>query len=209
MPRAPRIDVPGAIHHVVATGNNRCLIVRDDVDRAAFVARLARVSSASAWDVIAWCLMATHVHLVLRCNEVGLGRSMGRLLGGHARRFNERHDLEGHLWQARYFDSIVDDESYLVTSSVYVDLNPVRAELCDHPRSYRWCGYGATVTGEAAGAFRPDLLLATIDADPARARLRYARIVDKEAALLVAVRPSAVPASQAGTGGPSGTRRCA
>jgi putative transposase len=115
-------------------------------------------------------------------------RGRSRLLGGHARRFNERHDLEGHLWQARYFDSIVENESYLLTAGMYVVLNSVRAGVCDHPRSFRWCSYQETAHGEPVRPFRPDLLLAAIDTDPERARQRYLAIVDLDAALLVSTR---------------------
>ena len=188
MPRAPRVDTPGTFHHLGATGNHHGLIVRDDVDRAAFVSSLTLVATAASLEVISWCLMATHVHLVVHCRESGLGRAMGRLLGGHARRFNERHGLEGHVWQGRYHDSVIEDESYLLTSCLYVELNPVRAELCNHPRAYRWCSYRATVAGESAAPFRPGLLLATIDQDPARARRRFEGIVDERAAALVAER---------------------
>jgi REP-associated tyrosine transposase len=184
----PRSDPPGAVHHVIATGNNRCRIAVDDIDRATFVARMTRVAEASALDIVAWCLMETHVHMLVVSREGLLGRGMGRLLGGHARRFNERHDLEGHLWQQRYYDRAVKDEPHLLKTGLYVVLNPVRAGVCRHPRSYRWCSYAATAAGESSGPFRPDLLLAALDPDRDRARCRYIALVEEEAASIVATR---------------------
>jgi hypothetical protein len=31
--------------------------------------------------------------------------------------------------------------------AAYIDLNPVRANICDDPKDYRWCGYGEAVGG--------------------------------------------------------------
>ena len=43
MPRQARLDAPGTLHHVIVRGLERGMIVRDDTDRDAFVARLDRV----------------------------------------------------------------------------------------------------------------------------------------------------------------------
>jgi putative transposase len=34
--------------------------------------------------------------------------------------------------------------------AAYIDLNPVRAELVEDPKDYRWCGYAAAMGGGAA-----------------------------------------------------------
>ncbi len=47
MPRLARLDVPGALHHVIGRGIERRSIVRDDADRAVFVEHLGRVLTAT------------------------------------------------------------------------------------------------------------------------------------------------------------------
>lgn len=37
----------------------------------------------------------------------------------------------------------------LLAVACYIDLNPVRAGLCDDPKEYRWCGYAEAVAGGA------------------------------------------------------------
>ena len=44
MPRQPRLDAPGTLHHVMVRGLERRPIFREDADRADFVARLARLA---------------------------------------------------------------------------------------------------------------------------------------------------------------------
>ncbi len=46
MPRGPRLDAPGVLHHVMARGIMRQAIFRDDSDRNNFVARLGALASA-------------------------------------------------------------------------------------------------------------------------------------------------------------------
>jgi putative transposase len=46
MPRGPRLDAPGVLHHVMTRGLARRAIFRDDQDRADFVRRLATLAGA-------------------------------------------------------------------------------------------------------------------------------------------------------------------
>ncbi|MCH7226409.1 transposase, partial [Haloferula sp. A504] len=64
-----------------------------------------------------------------------------------SRWFNKHHGRRGTLWMDRYKSVIVEDGEALRTIAAYIDLNPVRAGLCDDPKDYRWCGYAEAVAG--------------------------------------------------------------
>ncbi len=150
MPRQPRLDSPGLLHHVIFRGIEKCVIVKDDTDRLDFVARLNRLATECNIAVYAWALMDNHVHLLLRSNNYGLARFMRRLLTGHAIRFNLRYQRHGHLFQNRYKSFVCDDESYFLELVRYVHLNPVRARIVDtiaELNAYPWCGHAALVEG--------------------------------------------------------------
>ena len=91
MPRRPRQEAPGALHHVVVQAASDSAIVADDVDRGAFLDELRRVVSECGWSCIAYCVMTTHAHLVLLTPEANLGRGMKLLLGRYAFSHNRRH----------------------------------------------------------------------------------------------------------------------
>lgn len=57
MPRALRIEYPGAIYHVMSRGDRREPIFRDDPDRKRFLATLAEACRKTDWQVHALCLM--------------------------------------------------------------------------------------------------------------------------------------------------------
>ena len=62
--------------------------------------------------------------------------------------FNGRHSRRGTLWEDRYRSVLVEGRGQALRAMVaYIDLNPVRAKLCDDPKDYRWCGYAEAVAG--------------------------------------------------------------
>jgi len=64
MPRRPRLDYDGALHHVMARGIARGEIFVDEEDRQAFVDRLAVGVGRAELTIYAWALMPNHVHLL-------------------------------------------------------------------------------------------------------------------------------------------------
>jgi putative transposase len=142
MPRGPRLDAPGVLHHVMARGLDRQFIFRDDRDRDDFVGRLAALAEAGAGSIYAWALLPNHFHLLVRTGSRSLPRSMRSLLTGYAGVFNRRHRRSGHLFQNRYKSIVVEEEPYLLELVRYLHLNPLRAgvvatlpELARYPYS--------------------------------------------------------------------------
>ena len=140
MPRHARLDAPGALHHVICRGIERQAIVRDDADRAAFVARLGSILQATGIPCYAWAVLPNHVHLLLRTGDVPLSTVMRRLLTRYAGTFNRRH---GYLFQNRYKSILCQEEPCLLELVRYLHLNPVRAALVKDLRAldrYPWSG---------------------------------------------------------------------
>ena len=114
MPRGPRLDAPGVLHHVMVRGIERTALFRDQRDRDAFLGRLATVVQPGGAAVYAWALLPNHVHLLLRTGKVPLARLMRALLTGYAGAFNRRHHRVGHLFQNRYKSIVVDEDLYFL-----------------------------------------------------------------------------------------------
>ena len=70
MPRGPRLDAPGVLHHLMARGIEGRIIFQDAADRRNFMERLAAVTAAGAWAVYAWALLPNHLHLLVKRDVV-------------------------------------------------------------------------------------------------------------------------------------------
>jgi REP element-mobilizing transposase RayT len=151
--RPLRICVPGGVYHVIARGNERAAIYRDDADRFRFLRTLAHVVDRFGWLCHAYCLMGNHYHLVVETTRPNLPTGIQQLNGPYAQRFNERHGRCGHVFQARYRSILVEKDSHLLALCRYVVLNPVRAGLCPRPDAYYWSSYQATAGQAPAPRF--------------------------------------------------------
>jgi len=146
MPRQPRLDAPGVLHHVMVRGIERRALFRDDTDRADFVGRLADLVPATGLRVYGWALLPNHAHLLVRTGRRPLPRVMRSLLTGYAGAFNRRHKRHGHLFQNRYKSIVVEAEPYLLELVRYLHLNPLRAGTVTTLPAlarYPWTGHSA------------------------------------------------------------------
>jgi len=146
MPRQPRLDAPGALHHIMGRGIERTSIFRTDQDREDFLKRLADLCRAGELIVYAWSLMPNHFHLLLRTGRQSISKSMRKLLTGYVVNFNLRHKRYGHLFQNRYKSILCEDDPYLLELTRYIHLNPLRAGIVgslEQLRNYRWTGHAA------------------------------------------------------------------
>jgi REP element-mobilizing transposase RayT len=83
---------------------------------------------------------------------------------------NRTHKRKGHLWEERFKSVIVEDGVAAKTMAAYIDLNPVRAGMVEHPEQYRWSSYGEAIGGPVKDV-RPTGLGAKGDGRKARAGL--------------------------------------
>jgi putative transposase len=66
MPRQPRLDTPGALHHVMGRGIEGIEIFSKKKDWEDFLSRLKLLCESNAMSVYAWSLMGNHFHLLVR-----------------------------------------------------------------------------------------------------------------------------------------------
>jgi len=143
MPRLSRVVFTGIPHHITQRGNRREDVFFSDEDREVYLEWLQTYCEKHDVDVLAYCLMTNHIHLVLVPNsEDGLQRILKPLHMRYAQRINRAKGWKGHLWQGRFFSSPLDD-SYLVAAVRYVEQNPIRVGLADKAEDYRWSSAAA------------------------------------------------------------------
>ena len=148
MPRKPRFNLVGIPQHVIQRGNNRepCFYAEEDYRR--YLNDLHESAIKYNCCIHAYVLMTNHVHLLVTPMESqGVSRMMQALGRRYVRYINNTYKRTGTLWEGRYKSSLIDSENYLLTCMGYIELNPVRAMMVDHPGEYKWSSYGANAQG--------------------------------------------------------------
>ena len=149
MPRKPREELEGAVHHVYARGNARQLIFFANGDREMYLAMLGNTVARTGWRCLAYCLMENHVHLLVETPRANLGAGMQRLHSAYAHWLNRRARRCGHVFQGRYGANRITTDAQLWVTVRYIAHNPVEADLVPTADAWPWSSHAALV-GEGA-----------------------------------------------------------
>ena len=169
MARQRRFLLPGHPQHVIHRGNNRTVIFAEDADYIFYRDRLLEACERFLCRIHAYVLMTNHVHLLITPQtEQGIGKTMQSLGRRYVQYFNYRYRRTGTLWEGRYKASLIDTEQYLLTCYRYIELNPVRAAMVEHPARYRWSSYHSNAKGMADPLVTPHELYRSLSPDKAR-----------------------------------------
>jgi putative transposase len=179
MPRPLRIHVPGGFYHATLRGNHRQDIFRLDSERILLNKIVERALDKHRASLHAYCWMTNHLHFLVQVGDAPLGRLMRQIGSEYARAFQLSIDTTGHLFENRYYATLIDTDGYLLEALRYVHQNPVRAGIVRNAAHYRWSSHHAYL-GEA---FEPwvttDAALVQFSSDRNRAVVRYRAFIDE------------------------------
>ena len=146
MGRAKRITLGGYVYHVLNRANGRLRIFRKKSDFEAFEAILAEGLERIDMRICGYCIMSNHWHLLLWPRGDGeLSDYMRWVTLTHTQRFHASHGTcgIGHLYQGRYKSFPVQSDKHYLTVLRYIEANPLRADIVDHPNNYAWSSFAA------------------------------------------------------------------
>ncbi|MDP3791355.1 MAG: transposase [Candidatus Omnitrophota bacterium] len=93
-------------------------------------------------DILAYCLMPTHFHMVLKETDYGnITKFIHSVLNSYSQYFNTRHLRHGPLWQSRFKNVLVKDDIQLLHVTRYLHLNPVTAFIINSPDGWKYSSY--------------------------------------------------------------------
>lgn len=142
MPREARKKSESGYYHIVLRGIGKQILFEDDEDNERFLSTVQRYRRELGFELVAWCLMENHAHLLIRDGHDRLEQIMKKIAGSYAYYFNHKYDRVGHLYQDRFKSEAVEDDAYLLTVIRYIHNNPQKAGLAPAGQ-YRWSSYGA------------------------------------------------------------------
>jgi putative transposase len=174
MPRRARLALPNIPQHLIQRGNNRQACFFADEDYHFYLEWLAEYAGKTGCRIHAYVLMTNHVHLLLSAEQTGAAGMLMKALGQrYVQYVNRTYRRSGTLWEGRFRSCLTQDEAYLLACQRYIELNPVRAVMVEHPAEYRWSSYRANAQGEPDALLHPHLLYSALGSDAASRQAAY------------------------------------
>jgi REP element-mobilizing transposase RayT len=147
------------------------MIFEEDEDSERFLEILSMCKTALSTQLLGYCLMGNHAHIIVNCKEGSLSDYLKRAGIRYASWFNRKYGRIGHLFQDRYRSEPIADDSQLLSAIRYIHQNPVRAGLCRQAKDYRFSSYGCYI-GDP-GIVDTGLVLGLLSKDVGRQRRAF------------------------------------
>jgi len=138
--------LPDHFYHIYNRGNNKQKIFRRRWDFQFFLKKMYHYFSKARIDVIAYCLMPNHFHLLIHITqEIDFHNVMKSFSTSYVRSFHLWHKTSGHLYEDDYQAKCIENDGYLIQVIPYLHLNPVMAGIVHQPELWNysdcraWC----------------------------------------------------------------------
>ena len=164
-----KIYVKGGFYHIYNRGVAKCLIFCDHEDYEYFIFLLQRYllkpvtiraelkNYNNKVSLLAYCLMPTHIHLLIKQNSTkAIAKFVKSLTQSYAMFYNKKYDRVGHLFQDKYKARLLENKNDLLNVSRYVHRNPQEIS-----KKYRQYPYSSMKNYVRKAAKTPELFIET------------------------------------------------
>jgi putative transposase len=181
MGRGPRLIVPQVAVHIVQRGHNRRDCFHHDTDYLVYLSNLRDLSAKTGCALHAYCLMTNHVHLLVTPEQAGSCTALMRDLGRrYVPYFNRRNERSGTLWEGRFHSCLVQSARYVLACYRYIELNPVRATMVNHPAGYLWSSYAINSGGRSDPFIAEHAEFGALASDRGRRHAAYRKLFETQ-----------------------------
>jgi putative transposase len=151
---------------LIQRGNNRQACFFADEDYQFYLEWLEEYAKKTGCQIHAYVLMTNHVHFLLTPQQSsGPGQLMKALGQRYVQYVNRTYKRSGTLWEGRFRSCLTQADQYLLQCQRYIELNPVRADMVEHPAEYRWSSYRSNAQGERSTVLAPHALYLALGSD--------------------------------------------
>lgn len=138
MPRQARIKSYTGIYHIMIRGINKEKIFKNSTYKNKVIEIIREIKKELEFDLIAYCVMDNHMHLLLKADEESLIIIMKKINIKYAMYYNKLEKRYGHVFQDRFKSEAVEDNNYLLGALRYIHNNPIKAGMINNIKGYKW-----------------------------------------------------------------------
>lgn len=181
MGRPLRIFIPGYAYHIIARGNERKDIFRDDEDRKKILQIMEEAKEKYQFIVFAYVLMSNHYHFLAEIKMPNMSQAMQFINTSYGIYFNRKYKRSGHFLQGRFQAIIVEHGQDLKFVMAYIHLNPARAGMVEKLIDYRWSSHRQYTGGMGNGIAEPENVLKYFSENRGEAVKKYEKYIKQVA----------------------------
>lgn len=175
-----KLNYPGLVSHITQRATGKEPLFLEDSDYLYMLKLLKESANEFQLQVFAFVLMQNHAHILLRQKEANLSGAMHNLFHRYAVNFNNKYSRKGHVFCNRFRQAACFDNYYLLTASVYIHLNPVRAGIVEDYQDYKWSTWRLYCRKAEQPTFVDwKFILEMIDSEIPAARKRYEELLEE------------------------------
>lgn len=143
MGRKLRYWHPDFFFHVTMRGNNRQPIFKESCDMSELLRVLSYAHDLYRFEIVAYCMMTNHYHLLIRSSKVPLSKVMMVVNKRYTDYYRKKYHFSGQLYEKRYYSEVVEDAQGLLEVSRYIHRNPIETKtpMVQHIEDYPYSSY--------------------------------------------------------------------
>ncbi|CDI48581.1 hypothetical protein DP129_01545 [Clostridium tetani] len=183
MPRHTRIKLSNGVYHIIMRGSKESPLFRNNYDKLKFLKILQKYKNIYFFRVFSYCLMDTHIHLLIHSNNADISDFMKSINQSYAQYYNLKYDRIGPAFANRFKSYLAKSESHIILLSSYIHNNP--KDIPKYKNSldnYRFSSFGI-YTGKLKDAFNLidySYILCHFNSDILLSKQQYANFVGND-----------------------------
>ena len=166
----------GYFYHIYNRGNNSEKIFFSEENYAYFLKLLTKYIFPVA-DIYAYCLLNSHFHILVRIKEkneieinklkfstvekpkeVSASRQFSHFLNAYSQAVNKKYARTGSLFEKRFERKRISDNHYLRQVILYINTNPLKHNLVEKPKDYKWSSYNSHISNAKTKLKRKEVI---------------------------------------------------
>jgi len=152
--------MPDTYHHIYNRGVNRQDIFLGEDNMLFFLKRLRKYFANDMAEIVAYCLMPNHYHLLVWIKSADFSATVMQPLGvSYTKAINKQHNRVGPLFQGPFRAIQVGSTEHLLQLARYIHLNPIAAGLVSRPEDWLYSSYRDTIGLRNGTLANPQIIL--------------------------------------------------
>jgi REP element-mobilizing transposase RayT len=139
---------PGKYYHVYNRAKNGDPLFENE-EAFRFFLKLYQAHVCPIAETYAYCLLSDHLHLLIRIREDAGGclyKPFALLFNAYAKGYNRHNDKAGKVFKFKLKRKEIRSTQFVLEMIRYVNQNPWRHGIAEHPANYRFSSFRATMT---------------------------------------------------------------